>query len=168
MKKITLLSDNHSYYDPELLPHIEGADEIWHAGDIGDLKSIEIFRQKAMFRAVYGNIDDMSVKDLFPLNEIFLCEGLKVMMTHIGGYPGNYTARVKDLIMKEKPNLYICGHSHICKVMPDKTSQLLHMNPGAYGHHGFHKIRTLLRFEISEGKIENLRVVELGLRGQIK
>ncbi|MBK9566197.1 MAG: metallophosphoesterase family protein [Saprospiraceae bacterium] len=167
MKKITLLSDNHSYFDPELIPHIDDADEIWHAGDIGDLNSIQAFKDKAIFRAVYGNIDDASVKDVYPLNSIFECEGLKVFMTHIGGYPFTYTKRVSDIILSEKPNLYICGHSHICKVMPDKKNNLIHMNPGAYGHHGFHKIRTFLKFEISDAKIQNLRVVELGLRGHI-
>jgi uncharacterized protein len=167
MKKITLLSDNHSYYNSELNMHVEDADEIWHAGDIGDLSSIQTFREKTIFRAVYGNIDDASVKELFPLNAIFHCEGIKVLMTHIGGYPSKYTSRVSDLIAAEKPNLYICGHSHICKVMQDRKNNLLHMNPGAYGHHGFHKIRTLLKFEISNGKIQQLRAIELGLRGHI-
>ena len=147
--------------------HLEDADEIWHAGDIGELSSIEKYRKNKVFRAVYGNIDDQSVKELFPLNLIFECEGLKVFMTHIGGYPGKYNARVLDIIRKEKPGLYICGHSHICKVMPDKENHLIHMNPGAYGHHGFHKIRTILKFEIEAGKIQNLRAVELGIRGVI-
>lgn len=147
--------------------HLADADEIWHAGDIGELSSVEKYRKKKVFRAVYGNIDDQSVKELFPLNLIFECEGLKVFMTHIGGYPGKYNARVLDIIRKEKPGLYICGHSHICKVMPDKENHLIHMNPGAYGHHGFHKIRTILKFEIEAGKIQNLRAVELGIRGVI-
>lgn len=147
--------------------HLADADEIWHAGDIGELSSVEKYRKKKVFRAVYGNIDDQSVKELFPLNLIFECEGLKVFMTHIGGYPGKYNARVLDIIRKEKPGLYICGHSHICKVMPDKENHLIHMNPGAYGHHGFHKIRTILKFEIKAGKIQNLRAVELGIRGVI-
>jgi hypothetical protein len=122
----------------------------------------------ATFRGVYGNIDDKSVKDVFGLNEIFVCEGIKVLMTHIGGYPGKYTARVHQLLKEHKPNLYICGHSHICKVVPDKVNNLLHMNPGAYGHHGFHKVRTILKFDIHQGKIENLRAVELGLRGIVE
>lgn len=167
MKRIALISDNHSYYSEEVTEHLTDADEIWHAGDIGDLASVEKYRQMATFRAVFGNIDDQSVKDLFPLNLIFECEGLRVFMTHIGGYPGKYNARVLSIIQKEKPGLYICGHSHICKVMPDKENHLIHMNPGAYGHHGFHKIRTILRFEVEGGKILNLRAVELGLRGQI-
>jgi len=167
LKRIALISDNHSYYGEEVTAHLADADEIWHAGDIGELSSVEKYRKKKVFRAVYGNIDDQSVKELFPLNLIFECEGLKVFMTHIGGYPGKYNARVLDIIRKEKPGLYICGHSHICKVMPDKENHLIHMNPGAYGHHGFHKIRTILKFEIEAGKIQNLRAVELGIRGVI-
>ena len=167
MKKIALISDNHSYYGDEVTDHLLDVDEIWHAGDIGDLSSIEKYRQMALFRGVYGNIDDQSVRDIFPLNEIFICEGIKVFMTHIGGYPGRYASRVYQIIKQEKPNLYICGHSHICKVVPDKSNNLLHMNPGAYGHHGFHKVRTILKFEADNGKIQNLRVVELGHRGII-
>lgn len=165
MKKIALISDNHSYYGDEVTDHLLDVDEIWHAGDIGDLSSIEKYREMAFFRGVYGNIDDQSVKDIFPLNAIFICEGIKVFMTHIGGYPGRYSSRVYQLIKQEKPNLYICGHSHICKVVPDKANNLLHMNPGAYGHHGFHKVRTILKFGVNSGKIQQLRVVELGLRG---
>jgi putative phosphoesterase len=168
LKKIALISDNHSYYGDEVTTHLQDVDEIWHAGDIGDLASIEKYRALATFRAVYGNIDDQSVKDLYGLNEIFVCEGIKVFMTHIGGYPGKYNNRVSQIIKSEKPNLYICGHSHICKVMPDNANNLLHMNPGAYGHHGFHKVRTILKFEIDNGKIQNLRAVELGLRGIIE
>lgn len=165
MKKIALISDNHSYYGDEITEHLRDVDEIWHAGDIGDISSIEKYMKMAFFRGVYGNIDDQSVKEIFPLNEVFVCEGIKVFMTHIGGYPGRYNARVHQIIKQEKPNLYICGHSHICKVLPDQTNNLLHMNPGAYGHHGFHKVRTILKFEIEHSKIQNLRVVELGLRG---
>lgn len=167
MKRIALISDNHSYFNEELIEHLQGCDEIWHAGDIGSLDSIARIRELATFRAVYGNIDDASIRDLFPLNELFECEGLKVFMTHIGGYPGKYNSRVSDIIKEEKPNIYICGHSHICKVMPDKVNNLLHMNPGAYGHHGFHKVRTILTFEIDKGKIQHMNAVELGLRGFI-
>lgn len=167
MKKIALISDNHSYFGDEVLEHLQDVDEIWHAGDIGELESINQIRKLAEFKAVYGNIDDQSVKEVFPLNLIFNCEGLKVFMTHIGGYPGKYTKRVSDIIKQEKPNIYICGHSHICKVMPDKSNNLLHMNPGAYGHHGFHKVRTVLKFDIENTKVTNLRAIELGLRGFI-
>jgi putative phosphoesterase len=166
--KIALISDNHSYYHQEILPHIRDVDEIWHAGDIGDLGSIApIVNLGKTFRAVYGNIDDQRVKDIYPLNQLFESGGIKVFMTHIGGYPGKYNKRVLDIIRVEKPQLYICGHSHICKVMPDKANNLLHMNPGAYGHHGFHKVRTMLRFDILEGKITNVRAIEFGLRGII-
>ena len=163
--KIALISDNHSYVGPDIEEHINDVDQIWHAGDIGELDSLAPLLKYADIIGVYGNIDDAKTRAVYPLNQIWTCNGVKVLMTHIGNYPGKYTARVKKLIQDEKPNLYICGHSHICKVMYDKDHELLHMNPGAYGHHGFHKIRTLLKFEITEGKIENLRVVELGLRG---
>ena len=168
MKKIALISDNHSYFDDDdLMPHLNDVHEIWHAGDIGDIKSVSKLMEIACFRAVYGNIDDLSVKDIFPYNNIFYCEDLKVLMTHIGGYPGRYSPRVKDLLLIEKPDIYICGHSHICKVVKDKHFNLLHLNPGSYGHHGFHKIRTMLKFEIQGDKISQLRVIELGLRGKV-
>lgn len=166
MKKIGLISDNHSYYNEELLTHLSDCDEIWHAGDIGSLESIAPLVDLATFRGVYGNIDTQDVRAEYPLNQIFMCEGIKVLMTHIGGYPGKYKTRVSKLLDQERPNLYICGHSHICKVLPDHNRQLLHMNPGAYGHHGFHAVRTILRFEINDIKIQNLRVVELGMKGR--
>lgn len=169
MKKVALLSDNHSYVGEDVLIHLEGKDEIWHAGDIGDLNSLkEIIQKTKVFRAVYGNIDAPQTRDIYPLNAVFEVEGLKVLMTHIGGYPGRYKTRVKQLIEEHKPDLYICGHSHILKVMRDKENDLIHMNPGAYGHHGFHKMRTLLTFTINDGKIDDLNVVELGMRGIVK
>ena len=169
MKKIALISDNHSYVGEDVLPHLLGKDEIWHAGDIGDLESIESISENIpVFRAVYGNIDDIETRDVYPLNQVFEIEGLKVLMTHIGGYPGRYKTRVKALIKEHNPDLYICGHSHILKVMRDKENDLIHMNPGAYGHHGFHKMRTLLTFTVSEGEIGDLSVVELGMRGIVK
>jgi putative phosphoesterase len=168
MKKILLLSDNHSYFGEEIMAHASQADAIWHAGDIGSLDSVKPLMDSKPFTAVYGNIDDHLMRRTFPLNQVFECDGLKVFMTHIGGYPGRYDARVREIIQVEKPGLYICGHSHICKVMPDPVHNLLHMNPGAYGHHGFHKIRTMLAFDITEGKIQNLRAIELGLRGALK
>lgn len=167
MKRIAVISDNHGYYADDVTQNLGDVDEIWHAGDIGSLDSIEKYRSMALFRAVYGNIDDINVRDIFPLNEIFTCEGLKIFMTHIGGYPGKYTARVYNIIKEEKPNIYICGHSHICKIVPDKPNQLLHINPGAYGTHGFHQFRTIVKFEIDRTKIQNMQVIELGLRGQI-
>ncbi len=167
MKSITLISDTHSHMDSAILEHCENRDEIWHGGDLGDLKVLNALKEKCdIVRGVYGNIDDKDVRAEWPLNEIFECEGIKVLITHIGGYPGRYTGRVYSLLKKEKPNLYICGHSHICKVVPDRELDLLHMNPGACGHAGFHAIRTILKFDIDEGEIKNLHVVELGRRGQ--
>lgn len=165
MGKVAIISDNHSYYHDELLPHLRDCDEIWHAGDIGSQESIEPLMNFGKFRAVYGNIDDTSIREIYPLNDIFTYEGVKVFMTHIGGYPGKYSSRVSAIIKDEKPRLYICGHSHICKVMADKTNSLIHINPGAYGHHGFHKIRTFILLDIEGGSMKNVRAVELGMRG---
>lgn len=169
MKKIALISDNHSYVGSDVLVHLEGKDEIWHAGDIGNLESVQpIIEKTDVFRAVYGNIDTIETREIYPLNQSFELEGVRVLMTHIGGYPGRYKTRVKALLDEYKPNLYICGHSHILKVMRDKEYDLIHMNPGAYGHHGFHKMRTLLTFTINEGKLQDINVIELGIRGMVK
>lgn len=166
MTKILLLSDTHSYIDDRILKYASEADEIWHAGDIGEIKVADELQAIKPLRAVYGNIDNAEVRGEFPLNNIFSVDGVKVVMTHIGGYPGRYNARVKELLINEKPKLYICGHSHILKVMHDKKLNLLHMNPGAAGIHGFHQVRTMLRFTLDNGKIDNLEVIELGKRGQ--
>ena len=169
MKKIALISDNHGYVGEDVLKHLEGKDEIWHGGDMGTLESLEpILERTDVFRAVYGNIDIAETREIYPLNQVFEIEGLKVLMTHIGGYPGRYKTRVKSLIKEHQPDIYICGHSHILKVIRDKENNLIHMNPGAYGHHGFHKIRTMLTFTIDQGKIDDLKVVELGMRGRMK
>lgn len=162
-----MISDNHSYEGKDVLKHLEDVDEIWHAGDIGNLDSIKEMQGIAEFKAVYGNIDDHKTRLIFPENLIFHCEETKILITHIGGYPGRYNARVKQLITLEKPDVFICGHSHICKVMPDHNNHLLHMNPGAYGHHGFHIIRTILKFSIHGKKVSDLSVIELGRRGMI-
>lgn len=167
MTKVALISDNHSYVGEDILQHLNDVDQIWHAGDIGDLFSINSIEKLALFKGVYGNIDDHKTRLIFSENEVFYCENAKILMTHIGGYPGKYSARVKQLIKIERPDIFICGHSHICKVMPDKAHNLLHMNPGAYGHHGFHIIRTILKFSIEDKKVLDLRVVELGRRGII-
>ncbi len=168
MTHVALVSDNHSYAGEDTLQHLRDVDEIWHAGDIGSLSSIKEFEKLAKFTAVYGNIDGAETRLIYPENQIFECERMKIFMTHIGGYPGKYTARVKKLIQEIQPHIFVCGHSHICKVMPDKNHGLLHMNPGAYGHHGFHIMRTFLKFSIHNGKIENLRAIELGKRGAVK
>lgn len=167
MIRITLMSDNHSYLGQDVLNHILDSDEVWHAGDMGSMDSVAPLMEGKIFRGVYGNIDDRDIRTVFPCDLFFTTGGLKVYMTHIGGYPGKYNPRVYPILQKEKPDLFICGHSHICKVMHDKSLNLLHMNPGAYGHHGFHVVRTLLKFNILDGQVKDLHVVELGMRGRI-
>lgn len=165
MKRIGLLSDTHGYIDPSLKKYLDSCDEIWHAGDIGTLEVTDTLASWKPLRAVYGNIDGDKLRLSFPENQLFVLEGVKVLITHIGGYPGRYTARVKELISTQRPKLYICGHSHILKVMHDKHLHCLHMNPGAAGIHGFHQVKTLLRFTIDAGDIKDLEVIELGKRG---
>lgn len=160
MKKILLLSDTHSYIDDRILEYAQQADEIWHAGDIGDISVTDKLATIKPLRAVYGNIDDHKVRGEFPLNNRFILEGVDVWITHIGGYPGKYNPAIRNEIYTNPPKLFICGHSHILKVMPDKKVGLIHMNPGAVGKHGFQKVRTMLRFELNAGKIENLEVIE--------
>ncbi|WP_343485641.1 metallophosphoesterase family protein [Allomuricauda sp. d1] len=164
MTKILLLSDTHGHLDDAILKYARQADEIWHAGDIGNLEVADKLKAIKPVRGVYGNIDDHTVQQEFPEHNRFFCEKVDVWMTHIGGYPGNYNIRVREEIRKNPPKLFICGHSHILKVMNDKKLDLLHMNPGACGRHGFHKVRTMLRFAINEGKITDLEVIELGKR----
>ena len=160
MKKILLLSDTHSYIDDTILKHVKNADEVWHAGDIGDLNVTDQIQKLKPLRAVWGNIDGDKARVEFPEHNRFTIEGIDVWITHIGGYPGRYNIRVRDAIKANPPQLFICGHSHILKVMPDKKLGLLHMNPGAIGIHGFHKVRTMLRFTIDNGKIDNLEVIQ--------
>jgi len=164
MKKILLLSDTHSYIDDQILKFIKQADEVWHAGDIGAVEVTDTIKKLKPLRAVYGNIDNNVIRSEFPLNNKFTIEKVTVWITHIGGYPNKYDLRIKDEIYKNPPQLFISGHSHILKVMFDKKLNLLHMNPGAAGKHGFHKVRTMLRFEINEDKITNLEVIELEQR----
>lgn len=161
MKKILLLSDTHSYIDDHILKHAQKADEVWHAGDIGDLAVTDALKKIKPLKAVYGNIDNHEIRNEFPLNLRFFCEDVEVWITHIGGYPGRYSPAVRDEIRNNPPRIFICGHSHILKVMPDKKLNLIHMNPGAIGKHGFHKVRTMLRFTIDGKKIENLEVIEV-------
>lgn len=160
MTKILLLSDTHSYIDDTILKHVAAADEVWHAGDIGDLKVTDAIRKLKPLRAVYGNIDNAQARTEFPLDLRFQCEDVTVFMTHIGGYPGRYDQRIRSSIRENPPRIFISGHSHILKVMNDPKLKLLHMNPGAIGKHGFHKARTMLRFEIDGKEIRNLEVVE--------
>lgn len=167
MKKIALLSDNHGYFGEEVMQIIQDGDEVWHAGDIGSLESIENFRKSKVFRAVYGNIDDRLLRTEFPEYLVFECEEMKVLMIHIGGYPGRYSAKAKLLIEAHQPELFISGHSHILKVMRDPKYNLLHINPGSYGIHGFHQYRTMLTFCIDGADIRELKVYELGRRGAL-
>ncbi len=165
MTRILLLSDTHSHIDDAILKYARQADEIWHAGDIGSLAVIDALRKIKPVRAVYGNIDNKDIQMEFPLNNRFKCEDVDVLITHIGGYPPKYNARTKTLIRENQPKLFICGHSHILKVMWDKKLGVLHMNPGACGKHGFHLMRTMLRFVIDGVDIKDLEIVELGKRG---
>ncbi len=160
MKKILLLSDTHSHIDETILKYVKQADEVWHAGDIGDISVSDTIKKFKPLRGVFGNIDDEQVRSEFPENNRFTCEGVDILITHIGGYPPRYNNRTRELIKNNPPKIFICGHSHILKVMPDKRYNLIHMNPGAVGKHGFHKVRTMLRFTLDGGKIENLEVVE--------
>ncbi|WP_114750771.1 metallophosphoesterase family protein [Pleomorphovibrio marinus] len=166
MRKIALISDSHGHVDSSILQILENVDEIWHAGDIGQPDIINSLPNGKILRVVSGNIDDNGVKMKYPETCEFVVEGLKVLMTHIGGRPGRYAKGIKQWIKAQNPDSFICGHSHICKVMFDKELGCLYMNPGAIGHQGFHQTRTMLLFEVVGGKIENLRVVELGKRGR--
>ena len=161
MKKILLLSDTHSHIDAAILKHASWADEVWHAGDIGDLKVTDALKEVAPLRGVYGNIDDAAIRQEFPLHQRFDCEAVTVWITPIAGYPGRYKPSIRPLLEQSPPDLFICGHSHILKVMPDKKNNLLHMNPGAIGKHGFHQLRTMLRFTIDNDQIGNLEVIEI-------
>lgn len=164
MKKILLISDTHSFLEPKLIKHIKESDEVWHAGDIGNIDlCLEIEKLKPL-KAVFGNIDDKDIRITYPENLFFNCENVPVFITHIGGYPGKYPAKIKTLLLENKPKLFICGHSHILKVMYDKDLELLHINPGAAGVHGFHNVKTAIRFEIEGTEIKNLAIIELGNR----
>ena len=160
MKKILLLSDTHGYIDEKILKYVKQVDEVWHAGDIGNLSVTDAIKHLKPLRAVFGNIDNNEVRVEFPLNNRFMCEEVDVWITHIGGYPGRYSPSIRQEIYNNPPKIFISGHSHILKVMPDKTIGLLHMNPGAVGKHGIHKVRTMLRFEIDCKTIQNLEVIE--------
>lgn len=162
MIKILLLSDTHSHIDDTILKYVHQADEVWHAGDIGNLVVTDAIKKIKPLRAVFGNIDDDKARLEFPLNNRFMCEDVDVWITHIGGYPGKYNQAIRDEISSNPPQLFICGHSHILKVQFDKKLNLLHMNPGAAGKSGFHQIRTMLRFVIDKDKIKDLEVVEIG------
>lgn len=161
MKKILLLSDTHSHIDDTILKYVEMADEVWHAGDIGDLMVTDTIRKMKPLRSVYGNIDDDKARLEFPLHNRFMCEDMDVWITHIGGYPGKYNPKIQSELLLNPPQLFITGHSHILKVMYDKKHNFLHMNPGAAGKSGFHQMRTMLRFVVDGDKIRDLEIIEI-------
>ena len=165
MKNILLLSDTHSFIDAQILKFVKQADEVWHVGDIGDLNVTDTIKKLKPLRAVFGNIDDQHARAEFPLDLKFEIEKTTVWMTHIGGYPNNYYRRIREEVKTNPPKIFISGHSHILKVQYDKKLNLLHLNPGAAGNHGFHKIRTMLRFQLENGEIKNLEIIELAKRG---
>jgi putative phosphoesterase len=167
MTRIALLSDTHSYFDPKLPEYLRSCDEIWHAGDIGDISVIDQLAEIKSVKAVFGNIDDKTVQARF-LEDLWMeIEGLTVWMTHIGGAPPNYNPRTKKILKEKTPDIFICGHSHILKIIRDKERNMLYLNPGAAGQHGFHHIKTLVRFDLHQKEIKNMEVIELGKRGKI-
>lgn len=165
--KIGLISDTHGYYDERIAKHLEDSDEIWHAGDVGDYSVLESLAKIAPLQVVYGNIDGQDVRGEWPENLLFKREGMKILMRHIGGYPGSYNRTTLNLIRRERPDIVMVGHSHITKVIRDKHHNHLHINPGAAGKHGFHKMRTLIKMELLKGKISSMQLVELGKRGEL-
>ncbi len=165
MKRIGLLSDTHGFLNPKIFGYFEECDEIWHAGDIGITDTADQLEKFKPLRAVYGNIDGKDLRARYPEDLFFTLEGVRIYMTHIGGYPPRYNSRVRKIIQQEKPDLFIDGHSHILKIMRDPNiDNLLHINPGAAGKQGFHKISTLVRFSLDSGAIKDLQVIELGKR----
>jgi len=164
MKKIGIISDTHGYIDERILYFLSDRDEIWHGGDWGTIEVSDKLSKTCPVRGVYGNIDGQELRLTYPEVAKFTCEGLKILIVHIGGYPGHYSQLARKEIMDFKPDIFISGHSHITKVMRDKTYNLLHINPGAAGISGFHKVRTLILLEIDGKEIKNVRVVELGNR----
>ena len=165
MTKIGLISDTHNHFDPRFYELFKDVDQIWHAGDVGDVAVLDAMAAFKPYKAVYGNIDGTSIRHQLTEHLRFQCEGVDVWMTHIGGYPGKYAPGISGVMKVDAPKLFICGHSHILKVIYDKKYGCLHMNPGACGLSGFHHVRTALRFAIDGVDIKNLEVIELGTRG---
>ncbi|MFM9028345.1 MAG: metallophosphoesterase family protein [Bacteroidota bacterium] len=166
MKRISLISDTHGHIDDRMLSLMEGSDEVWHAGDFGD-DVYEVLEKRFFFRGVYGNIDGTAVRLRCPESSLFSIQGLKVLMIHIAGPFGKYSPQVRGLIADSSPGLLVCGHSHILKAQYDEKHKLLYLNPGAAGKHGFHKTRTMVRFSVSNARLHDMEVVELGARGAL-
>ncbi len=164
MPRIGLISDTHSFLDEKVYKYFDDCDEVWHAGDFGSIEVSDQLSQFKPLRGVYGNIDGHDIRIVHPEDLIFEIEGKKIWMRHIVGYPKRYAKGITSLIEQIKPDLIICGHSHILRVMKDEKRDLLYMNPGAAGKHGFHHVRTLLKFDIKEGNLSELKVIELGKR----
>lgn len=164
--RIGLMSDSHGFIDEAIFDHFQQCDEIWHAGDFGPVAIYDELRAFKPVRAVFGNIDGAAVRASVPRDLHWDCAGLNVYMTHIGGYPGAYEKHAREEILKQRPGLFVCGHSHILKVMRDPGLSLIHLNPGACGHVGWHKVRTILRFTLSEGKLSEMEAIELRKRGR--
>lgn len=164
MKRIGLISDTHHYLDDAVFKHFDKCDEIWHAGDFGTVAVAEQLEKFKPLRGVYGNIDGTDIRSKFPEVLKFTCEDVKVLMIHIGGYPGKYSPLARAEITSYRPQIFISGHSHILKVMYDQKFNCLHLNPGAAGKQGWHKVRTLIRFVIDEKNIKDCEVIELGKR----
>jgi hypothetical protein len=165
--KIGLISDTHGFLDPDVFKYFENCDEVWHAGDIGTVEVLDQLEQNFPVKSVYGNIDGHQIRSRSPEYQCFVVEDIPVLIIHIAAKPPVYNHRVRTLINEFSPKLLVCGHSHILKVQQDHKNKLLFMNPGAAGRHGFHKVRTLLRFEINAGVPSNLEVVELGPRSKL-
>jgi putative phosphoesterase len=161
MHRIGLLSDTHSSIHPRVFEFFKNCDEIWHAGDIGSTDVAEKLSQFKFLRAIYGNIDGTTLRDSFPEIQIFTVESVKVLMIHIGGYPGHYPPGIRNLLVSEKPKIFICGHSHILKVIYDDKYRVLHINPGAAGNSGLHKTITMVRFVIDGDQIKDLEVLDI-------
>lgn len=163
MTKVGLIADTHSYFDPQIKTYFDDRDEIWHAGDFGDWNVVERLRDIAPVIGVYGNVDGNELRKEFPQHQRFNREGVEVWMTHIGGSPGRYALPIREEIDEDPPDLFICGHSHILKIARDPDLQkMIFMNPGAAGRHGFQVYRTCVRFEIFDGGLHNVEVINLG------
>lgn len=162
MVRIGLMSDTHGYlFKDSIERFFAEVDEIWHVGDIGNMEVIDYLRSIKPLRAVYGNIDGQNIRQIFPKNRVMQCEDVKVVMTHIGGYPGRYEKEALEMIKRERPKIFISGHSHILKIQYDKKNELLHINPGAAGKYGFHTVSTLIRFTIDGSDIKDLQIIEI-------